>query len=193
MATTQQHQLHAHQGIHPTTGQPSKGPWFPSYDVCRVLILGCGNSTMGEEMLGDGWRGEIVNVDFSSVVIEQMKNKYDDHFYSQFGGHCPNRMTFLCADVTDPLPFPDQSFDLIICKGTLDAILCSSGSVAKAKNTIRECVRLLAYGHGALFLVSYGNPDSRVLYLEGPDHDLSFYWQEVSTHVLGRHSSSGPK
>jgi hypothetical protein len=34
---------------------------FPSRNDCRVLILGCGNSTFGEEMQRDGWTGPIVN------------------------------------------------------------------------------------------------------------------------------------
>ena len=89
---------------------------FPENDRCKVLILGCGNSNFSLEMLQDGW-GSIINIDFSSVVIEQMKKKYDDYSDS---------MEFICADITKSLPFSDESFDLIICKGTLDAILTSS-------------------------------------------------------------------
>jgi hypothetical protein len=41
----------------------------------RVLVLGCGNSRLSEDMLRDGWTGGIVNVDFSEVVIDQLKAK----------------------------------------------------------------------------------------------------------------------
>jgi hypothetical protein len=34
---------------------------FPSRENCRVLIVGCGNSALGEQMQRDGWTGPIVN------------------------------------------------------------------------------------------------------------------------------------
>jgi RAT1-interacting protein len=162
---------------------------FPSHDKCRVLILGCGNSTFAGDMIQDGWKGPIANIDFSSVVIEQMKTIYDGEFLKNF--NCP-KMEFVCADITEGLPFEDKSFDLIICKGTFDAILCSSGSASNAKTVVAECSRVLANGHGVLFLVSYGNPDSRVVFLEH-QHDLSFYWKEVSIHTVGRQTRNGTK
>lgn len=162
---------------------------FPSHERCRVLILGCGNSTFGGDMIQDGWKGRITNVDFSSVVIEQMKERYTADFYKSH--RCPP-MEHICTDITKGLPFPEKSFDLIICKATFDAVLCSSGSVANAKTVISECSRVLANGHGVLFLVTYGNPDSRVVFLEH-ENDLSFYWQEVSIHTVCRQTQSGTK
>lgn len=156
---------------------------FPSHEKCRVLILGCGNSTFGHDMLEDGWQGRITNVDFSSVVIDKMKKKYKEN---------SEKLDFVCADITKGLPFEDKSFDLIICKGTFDAILTSSGSVTDAKLMVSECNRVLNNGHGILFLVSSGNPDSRVVFLER-DNDLSYYWQEVSVHTVARGSNSNTK
>jgi SAM-dependent methyltransferase len=43
----------------------------------RVLMLGCGNSLLSEDMVKDGYE-EVVNVDISSVVIEQMREKHVD-------------------------------------------------------------------------------------------------------------------
>jgi hypothetical protein len=43
------------------TSFPSNNANFPPRDKCRVLILGCGNSTFGEQMQRDGWAGPIVN------------------------------------------------------------------------------------------------------------------------------------
>ena len=37
---------------------------FPSKDLCRVLIVGCGNSRLGEDMMSDGWNGSLItNID----------------------------------------------------------------------------------------------------------------------------------
>ena len=37
-------------------------------------MLGCGNSMLSEDMYNDGYRN-IVNIDFSSIVINNMKRK----------------------------------------------------------------------------------------------------------------------
>ena len=158
----------------------TKAKQFPSKDTCRVLILGCGNSTFGNDMRNDDWKGPISNIDFSAVVIEQMQRKYKDI------------MDFVCADVTKGLPFEDESFDLIICKGTLDAVLCSSGSIANVKAVVAECSRVLDRDHGIFFLVSFGNPDSRVVFLEH-ENDISHYWKKMHIDTLSRQNQRGHK
>ena len=150
-------------------------PEFPDRNKSRVLILGCGNSTFGADMLADGWTGGIVNVDFSPTVISQMQQLHADRV---------GKLDFICADVTEPLAFlTSASFDLIVCKGTLDAVLCSAGNRASALNMVRECTRLLAPGHGIFFLVTAGNPDSRLEFLEY-QNELTYFWRGVSVHPL---------
>jgi 2-polyprenyl-3-methyl-5-hydroxy-6-metoxy-1,4-benzoquinol methylase len=41
------------------------------------LIIGCGNSNLGIDMKNDGFEN-IVNIDYSEVVINKMKNKDPD-------------------------------------------------------------------------------------------------------------------
>lgn len=161
---------------------------------CRVLILGCGNSNFGANMFEAGWRGNgqqhsFVQVDFSPVVIDQMKERYNEDYYRGVLGtdtnkpHAP-RMEFLCCDITQPpLPFDTGSFDLIICKGVFDAVLCSAGSVFNIRRLVKECVRLLNDDGGVLMVVTYGNPDNRVVFLEEEKTgELETYWQGVSVH-----------
>ena len=122
----------------------------------------------------------MVNLDFSSVVIDQMKARY-----TGASNTIKPEMEFLCHDITTGLPFEDESFDLIICKGSFDAVLCSDGSVANIRRFVQESVRCLAPGHGVFFVVTHGNPDSRLVYLEH-DNDINFYWDGVSCHNLER-------
>lgn len=162
----------------------SQSQVFPPRSKTRVLILGCGNSSFGEEMLRDGWTGPIVNIDFSTVAIEKMKEKYCGTFYSAaFGSNAQNipPMEFYCADMTQRLPFKSGSFDLIISKGSFDAVL--AGSKASIQHVVAECHRLLAPGHGIFFLVTYGNPDSRIEFLEYKN-ELTYYWQGFSVHKV---------
>lgn len=138
-------------------------------------------------MREDGWNGEIVNVDFSTIVIDQMKKREEINFARRNNEKSTesSKLRFVCVDVTGPLPFKDGSFDLIICKGTFDAILCSNVACINAKRLVAECSRVLAPGYGCLFLCSYGTPDNRVVFLEH-DNDLSHFWREVSIHTVPR-------
>lgn len=162
---------------------------FPTRSQCRTLILGSGNSTLGEDMLRDGWTGRLVNLDFSDIVVSQMKQKYDDSFYQGLPLSDGKRMEFVCADMTERLPFENESFDLIICKASFDAAL--SGSKANIRSVVGEIHRLLAYGHGIFFLVTNGNPDSRLEYLEYKS-ELSHYWQGVSVNFLPKKGGRAP-
>lgn len=77
----------------------------------RILILGCGNSSLSEDMYRDGYRN-IVNIDFSAVVIENMKRKCKDL----------TEMQWMVMDMTN-MTFPEGSFEVIIEKATLDALM----------------------------------------------------------------------
>jgi EEF1A lysine methyltransferase 4 len=170
---------------------------IPSKQQSRVLILGCGNSTFGYDMIQDGYH-QVVNVDFSSVVIEQMNQKYltsnsnsttienvttddagklDQHQQPPWGNE---RLQFRCVDITKGLPFDDESFDLVICKGTMDAILSSGAGTGCVRRIVADIVRVLQRGHGMFVLVSHANEDQRLLYLEHPmTENLLWYWDAV--------------
>ena len=137
----------------PSTLSPSSSS-FPERDSTRVLVPGCGNSLVMEHMLDDGYK-HITNVDFSPVVITQMEERYKNR-----------GMIFKVADVTKPLPFPNSSFDLILCKGTLDAILCCEGASISAREFTEECCRVLDENHGVLVVITYGNREERMMYFE---------------------------
>ena len=137
---------------------------------------------MGEEMMQDGWLGPITSLDFSDVVIDQMHQKYTETFYWNKLGYTPKHpMRFICADITKRLPFANEAFDLVICKGAFDAVL--NGPKASMRSVVTEIHRVLARSHGVFFLVTTGNPDCRVEYLEY-NYELNHYWQGVSVHSV---------
>lgn len=121
-----------------------------------------------------------------------MAARYDDSFYQTLAasppGPRPQPMEFICADITAPLPFSDHTFDLIVCKGALDAVLCGAGFRAAAQRLVREVHRLLAPGHGVFFLVTSGSPDNRVEFLEHRTR-LDHYWESVFFHIVATHAA----
>ena len=76
------------------------------------------------------------------------------------------------------LDFPDESYDAIVMKGTMDAVLCGEGSTANVAKMCAECSRVLKPS-GILLIVSYGQPDQRLQYLEKDDYNWS-----VSVHSV---------
>lgn len=169
-------------------------PTFPSRSQAKVLIVGCGNSRLGEDMLKDGWHGGITNVDFSDVVIDTMRARYKNGEYlrtieSKFSRIPKNSaksigkmkgenlnippLTFACVDITHGLPYSENSFDLIICKGTLDALLCSETGTVNVKIMMKECNRVLKV-NGSMVVVSHGAPESRLIYFENFDDSVTW-------------------
>ncbi|XP_036940756.1 EEF1A lysine methyltransferase 4 isoform X1 [Acanthopagrus latus] len=76
-----------------------------------ILMLGCGNSSLSGDMYIAGFRS-ITNIDYSSVCISTMSARHSD---------CPG-MTWHEMDVRQ-LSFPDASFDVVLEKATLDALM----------------------------------------------------------------------
>lgn len=119
----------------------------------EILIPGCGNSRLGEELYRDGFHN-ITNIDFSSTVIKQMLDKYRDL----------EEMDFTEMNVCN-IDFPPGCFDLIIDKCTLDCVLCGDKSFSKASLMMQNVYRVLKPG-GVYMSISYGMPDARIGYLK---------------------------
>ena len=95
------------------TKDPEPFDWYQRYSGIQellqkyvkkddaVLMAGCGNSRLSEDMFEDGF-ANISNVDISRVVIDQMGDKYKDK----------PALTFQQMNVCS-LGFPDESFDIV--------------------------------------------------------------------------------
>lgn len=187
---------------------------FPKREDCRVLIVGCGNSILGEDMIRDGWTGPMVQVDYSPIVIDQMKARYSNSNHdsgkdpqrvatgnsnnnqNSNSNNAIQRMEFICADITNESVmiqlFQSSSFDLIICKGIFDAILNTSTPLMNMQRAIQQCHRMLTDTYGILFILSNGNPDNRLEYLEY-SNNLHYYWSSVGIHSMMNQQNNSNK
>ncbi|GJN15695.1 hypothetical protein PR202_gb02631 [Eleusine coracana subsp. coracana] len=134
----------------------------------RLLLVGCGNSVFGEDMVDDGYQ-DIVNIDISSVVIDQMKKKYHDK----------PQLKYIKMDVKDMSDFQSGSFDAVIDKGTLDSIMCGQNSQENATKMLEEVNRILTET-GVYILITYGDPSYRLRLLKDMQQ-----WT-VKLHVIDR-------
>jgi EEF1A lysine methyltransferase 4 len=71
-------------------------------------MVGCGNSKLSDQMYQNGYKN-IVNIDISPSVIDQMKEKFP-------------YMVWEVMDATK-MSYKDGEFDVILDKGTLDALI----------------------------------------------------------------------
>ena len=121
----------------------------------KILNIGCGNSQMTEEMYDEGYT-DITNIDISAFCIEQMK---------AINLESRPLMKWLTMDCTKMDEFSDNSFDIIIDKSTIDALLCDHDTpfVTVAKS-LYEMQRVLKPS-GYLITISFGPPEHRVFHL----------------------------
>jgi len=122
--------------------------WYGEYgDIChlldkyckytdKILMSGCGNSNLSEEMFNVGFRN-IVNVDISDVVVKRMTAK------------SKGRMPYLKMDITKTT-FADGEFGVVLDKGTLDAIFSHDDGDETVHATVErmfvEILRVLKVG-----------------------------------------------
>ena len=115
----------------------------------NILMVGCGNSKMSNQMYLSNYK-KIINIDISDVVIQKMKNQYPEMWWREMDA---TKMTF-----------ENNFFDCVIDKGTLDAIMCGNDSVPPA-NLIKEMYRVTKKG-GHFCIITHGEPESRLNYFE---------------------------
>lgn len=77
-----------------------------------ILMLGCGNSKLGEEMIQEGWRGPIVQVDVSSRVIDSMSQRCASLITN---GH----MNFIVDDAAELSAFRSGTMNCCFDKGKI--------------------------------------------------------------------------
>lgn len=132
---------------------------------------------MPGDMVDDGYKN-VVCSDLSRVVIDQLKFRYRDR----------TEISFFQGTMTDT-DLPAGSLNAVVDKALFDTLLCTqTGPVTVQQyvvEVIMECVlkasrttlflccqveRLLD-DNGVFIIISYGNPEQRLQYLEQYDVD----------------------
>ena len=120
----------------------------------RILIIGCGNAPLSEDMYDDGYE-LIHNIDISSVVIKQMRERNKERI----------KMTYEVMDCTQMNSIPDKFYDVAIDKSTIDALLCGDNAYLNVAKMTLEIQRVLK-DNGLYIAISYGKPESRAIHFE---------------------------
>jgi ubiquinone/menaquinone biosynthesis C-methylase UbiE len=142
----------------------------------QILMLGCGNSRLSEEMYEEGFHN-VTNVDISLVAIKAMQEKYQDKA----------GMIYQQMDIRS-MEFPDGVFNVVMDKGTIDSILCGEGSTHNAHKTLTEVSRVLS-PNGVYVAVSHGQPSYRLTYLQRPEFGWNVKIHTVQKPMMGMTAS----
>lgn len=124
----------------------------------RILEVGCGNQpllpgflTLSNEEVKLNFQGEnLYGIDFSDQVIEQLNNNSTSSIHYE------------CKDARK-LSYGSDSFDIIIDKGTMDAMLSEKDQkkgIINAKLMVKEMIRCVTTKHGLIMIVSHIEPES---------------------------------
>ncbi|KAM3876089.1 eEF1A lysine and N-terminal methyltransferase [Diretmus argenteus] len=100
----------------------------------KVLVVGCGNSELSEQMFDVGYK-HLTNIDISETVVTHMNQRNAERRPG---------LSFQQVDATQT-PYEDASYQATLDKGTLDA-MASEEEGALARRMLTEVGRVLSVG-----------------------------------------------
>lgn len=151
----------------------------------RFLHCGCGNSSLPFDLYKRGYLDQTA-VDYSASVIFRMRERCVEERLE---------IRFLEGDVT-AMEFADGSFDVVVDKGTLDAMMCGqdedvwspSASVVASVGRYVDHVHRVLRGGGTFLYFTFGQPHFRRRLLQRDGWTLSISEHGVYySYVLTKH------
>ncbi len=121
----------------------------------KILMVGCGNSTLSQSMFLDGYTN-IISTDISEVCIQNQKLALP-------------HLQWEVADITNLHQFKDGQFDAVIEKATLDALLVeekspwhpSDEAKSMMDSSLSEISRVLKSKQGIFLSLTFAQPHFR--------------------------------
>ncbi|XP_074492054.1 eEF1A lysine and N-terminal methyltransferase [Sebastes fasciatus] len=139
----------------------------------KVLVVGCGNSELSEQMYDVGYK-HLTNIDISETVVTHMNQRNAERRPG---------LTFQQVDATQT-PYEDASYQAALDKGTLDA-MASEEEGTLARSMLTEVGRVLSVG-GRYVCVTLAQESVIKLAME---HFVQLGWA-VRLHCLQQESGT---
>ena len=109
----------------------------------RILHIGCGQSKLGADIYADGYCN-VLNMDISEACVRQIAAVYDT-LYPKMHSRV---MDMTCLDLAS------ASCEVILDKGSIDALMCTGSTPDGAWTSLGEFHRVLV--PGGLYLIITG-------------------------------------
>lgn len=133
--------------------------------LLQVLDMGCGTSAVGPSIYRESALPvRVTCADVSPVAVRLMQEHVGVEAFRP--DNPSSQIDFVELDCTQlDKHFGSNSLDLIVDKGTTDALLRSKEGAGKAALVLKQCLRVLR-SSGSLLQLSDEDPDVRLLWLE---------------------------
>ena len=157
--------------------------WFADYDQlqapireiflsnpnCETVVdMGCGSSLLGPRLAEDHPNTNVYCIDSSIECLQTL------------GNNCTsNNCTFAVSDVRKCLPFHDDSVDLIIDKGTSDALARHRGGLGGLNSMLAEAKRVL-HENGTLLQITTEPPEEKLQEVKSFDENAKVSFTKLS-------------
>lgn len=152
--------------------------------LLQVLDLGCGTSALGPCIYKHSHLPvRVTCADISPVAVRLMQEHVQA---AAIQPHNPgSQLRFVELDCTQLHKHCGSSnLDLIIDKGTTDAMLRSKEGRAKANLMLKQCLKVL-HSSGSLLQFSDEDPDARLLWLETEAREPGVMEANVAVQEVG--------
>ncbi|KAM4611557.1 citrate synthase-lysine N-methyltransferase CSKMT, mitochondrial [Polymixia lowei] len=150
----------------------------------RVLDIGCGTSALGLCIYRHSpFPVQVTCADISTIAVHLMQ----EHIRTKAvqPQNSSSQLEILELDCTELHSYyGSDSVDLIVDKGTTDALLRSKEGRGKASRMLKQCVKVLR-SSGSLLQFSDEDPDARLLWLETEGQDPGVMAAEVGVQEVG--------
>ncbi|KAM4714144.1 citrate synthase-lysine N-methyltransferase CSKMT, mitochondrial isoform 2-T2 [Anableps anableps] len=136
----------------------------------QVLDMGCGTSALGPSIYRDSALPvRVTCADISAVAVRLMQEHVQAEAVRPH--NVSSQIEFLELDCTQlDRHYGPGSLDLIVDKGTTDALLRSKEGAEKAALVLKQCLKVLR-SSGSLLQFSDEDPDARLVWLETAAQD----------------------
>uniref|UniRef100_A0A3B4ADH0 Citrate synthase-lysine N-methyltransferase CSKMT, mitochondrial n=2 Tax=Periophthalmus magnuspinnatus TaxID=409849 RepID=A0A3B4ADH0_9GOBI len=133
--------------------------------VFQILDIGCGTSALGPCIYKHSTTPvQITCADISPIAVKLMQENIRSKPIQ--ANNVSSLLRFVEMDCTQVLShYSPNSIDLIVDKGTTDALLRSKEGKGKARLMLNQCMKVLR-NSGTLLQFSDEDPDARLLWLE---------------------------
>ena len=118
----------------------------------RVLEIGCGTSELCENLWDMGFRN-LTAIDNQNEAIQVCKKRQG----------AERKINYVVSDMTNMVDFEENSFDMIIDKGALDALVCRGDDNDDLEKCGAEMWRILTASQTSLLCVLSNAPLTEVV------------------------------
>lgn len=152
--------------------------------LLRVLDMGCGTSAVGPCIYRHSpLPVRVTCADISPIAVQLMQEHVRAKAIEPH--NCSSQLEFVELDCTQlHKHYGSSSVDLIVDKGTTDALLRSKEGKGKAGLVLKHCLKVLR-SSGSLLQFSDEDPDARLLWLETEAQEQGVMAADVGVQEVG--------